>query len=39
MIKVYIETIGEVEATLLQEYPDGDVRVSYQGREYIGRPA
>jgi hypothetical protein len=39
MIKVYIETIGTVEATLLQTYPDGDVRVSYRGREYIGRPA
>jgi hypothetical protein len=35
MIFVEIEFIGRVQATLLQRYPDGDVRVSYKGRVYI----
>lgn len=37
MVKVYIEGIGTVSAQLLQRYLDGDVRVSYYGREYICR--
>lgn len=33
---VYIEGIGEVQADFLVErYPDGDVRVRYNGRDYI----
>jgi len=35
MVKVYIKGIGT--ATLLQRYPDGDVRVAYNGRTYIGK--
>lgn len=35
MITVWIEEIGRVQATLLQRYPDGDVRVAYNGRQYI----
>ena len=35
MVTVWIEGIGRVEARLLQRYADGDVRVSYNGREYI----
>lgn len=35
----YIETIGKVNATPIQFYPDGTVRVRYNGREYIARPA
>ena len=37
MITVWIETIGRVQATLLQRYEDGDVRVSYQGYTYIAK--
>ena len=37
MVKVYIEGIGIVTATLIQRYPDGDVRVSYNGYMYIGK--
>jgi len=37
MVKVYIEGIGTVTAILLQRYPDGDVRVAYNGRTYIGK--
>lgn len=39
MLHVFIETIGWVEAKLIQRYLDGDVRVQYQGRHYIVRPA
>lgn len=39
MVKVYIEGTGTVTATLIQRYLDGDVRVSYQGRTYIGKEA
>ena len=35
MIKVFIESIDTVQATLIQRYEDGDVRVSYKGRVYI----
>lgn len=37
MITVIIETVGRVEARLVQRYLDGTVRVSYQGREYIAK--
>lgn len=37
MVKVYIEGIGTVTATLIQRYLDGDVRVSYNGVQYVGR--
>lgn len=32
---VTIEGLGEVWATLIQKYTDGDVRVRYAGREYV----
>lgn len=35
MVKVYIEGIGTVTATLIQRYLNGDVRVSYNGCVYI----
>lgn len=37
MVKVFIEGIGTVTATLIQRYLDGDVRVSYNGRTYVGK--
>lgn len=37
MVKVFIEGIGTVTASLIQRYPDGDVRVSYNGRTYIAK--
>jgi hypothetical protein len=39
MITIWIESIGRVQATLLQRYPDGDVRVTFQGRTYICKEA
>lgn len=37
MITVFIESIGTVQATLIQRYEDGDARVSYAGRIYIAK--
>lgn len=37
MVKVYIEDIGTVTATLIQRYIDGDVRVSFNGVQYVGK--
>lgn len=34
-----IEGLGTVLATPIQWYPDGDVRVSYAGRQYIAKVA
>lgn len=35
IIQAHIQSLGEVACTLLQVYPDGDARVSYEGRQYI----
>lgn len=37
MVTVYIEGIGTVKAQLLQRYVDDDVRVSFNGVQYVGR--
>lgn len=34
-VTVWIPEVGRVEAVLLQRYADGDVRVTYNGRQYI----
>lgn len=37
MVKVYIEGIGTVKAVLIQRYMNGDVRVAFNGVQYVGR--
>lgn len=37
-VKVFIPGCGEVVATVLQRYPDGDIRVDCQGQQHIVSP-